>query len=195
MKVAIISDIHENVLNLTLFLKEIENHDIKKIIFLGDFINNGIAKMLAACEVPVYAIWGNNDGDRVAITKTSFTKGSNLEVGFDTFDMIEIENRKIFITHYPMLARPMAKSGDFDAVFYGHDHIYNIDQINDCLIVDPGEISAHKTNVATFAIYDSETNKAEIIKIKGTISVQAKDEKTFKEKSWIEFSESKTHKY
>lgn len=46
MKVAIISDIHENFHNLVKFFKEIENHDIKKIIVLGDLMNNGIAKML-----------------------------------------------------------------------------------------------------------------------------------------------------
>jgi predicted phosphodiesterase len=57
MKLAIISDIHENFHNLTLFFKELENLDIDKILFLGDFINNGIAKILANSPIPVYAIW------------------------------------------------------------------------------------------------------------------------------------------
>jgi predicted phosphodiesterase len=82
MKLAIISDIHENFHNLTLFFKTIEKSNIyiHKILFLGDFINNGIAKILASSPIPVYAIWGNNDGDKVAITKTALSSGSNLEV-------------------------------------------------------------------------------------------------------------------
>ena len=137
MKVAIISDIHENFHNLTLFLEKIQEEKFEKIICLGDFMNNGIAQLLAHCGTPVYAIWGNNDGDKVAITKTALSEGSSLEMGFDTFDSIELDGRKIFLTHYPMLAKPMAKSGDFDAVFYGHNHKFNIEYINDCLVVNP----------------------------------------------------------
>ncbi|MDR0369788.1 MAG: metallophosphatase family protein [Candidatus Peribacteria bacterium] len=61
MKIAIISDIHENFHNLTLFFKELKKFDIYMIFFLGDFINNGIAKILASSQIPVYAIRGNND--------------------------------------------------------------------------------------------------------------------------------------
>lgn len=195
MKIAIISDIHENFHNLGLFLNDVKKYDIKKIIFLGDFMNNWIAKLLAASEIPVYAVWGNNDGDKVAITKTALSQWSNLEVWFDTFDIIEIENRKIFLTHYPMLAKPMAKSWDFDAVFYWHNHLYNIDQTNNCIIVNPWEISAHKTSKATFAIYDSETNQAEIITLQWAITLKTEESDEHREKSWFIFSKSKTHQY
>jgi len=74
MKVAIISDIHDNFHNLILVLKKIrEDQDIKRIIFLGDFINNGIAKILAGSDIAVHAIWGNNDGDKSILTKTSLS--------------------------------------------------------------------------------------------------------------------------
>lgn len=195
MKIAIISDIHENFHNLVLFLNDVKKYDIKKIIFLGDFMNNWIAKLLAASEIPVYAVWGNNDGDKVAITKTALSQWSNLEVWFDTFDIIEIENRKIFLTHYPMLAKPMAKSWDFDAVFYWHNHLYNIDQTNNCIIVNPWEISAHKTSKATFAIYDLETNQAEIITLQWAITLKTEESDEHREKSWFIFSKSKTHQY
>jgi len=195
MKIAIISDIHENFHNIVLFLKQVQKFDVKKIIFLGDFINNGIAKILANSDIPVIAIWGNNDGDKIAITKTSLSRQSNMTVGFDTYDFLEIDNRKIFITHYPLLAKPMAKSGEFDAVFYGHNHKKNMDKINNCIIVNPGEISAHRTGNATFAIYDTKTNNAEIIEIKETISTKTKEAIEHLEKMKFSFSKSKTHKH
>ena len=195
MKIAVISDIHENFHNLVLFLEEVRKYDVQKIIFLGDFMNNGIAKLLANANIPVVSIWGNNDGDKVAITKTAMSEKSNLTVGFDTFDFLEIDNRKIFVTHYPLLAKPMAKSGDFDAVFYGHDHIKNLDKIGDCLIVNPGEISAHKTGKASFAVYDTKTNSAELIELKESISTKTNDVDESLSKTKFKFSSSKTHKY
>lgn len=195
MKIAVISDIHENFHNLILFLNEVKKYNVKHIIFLGDFMNNGIAKVLASSQIPVVSIWGNNDGDKVAITKTALAKGSNLTVGFDTFDFLEFDNRKIFITHYPLLTKPMAKSGEYDAVFYGHDHKKNIDKIGDCIIVNPGEISAHKTGVASFAVYDTKTNSVEIIDIKETVTTRTKEAIDYLENSDFKFGRSKTHKY
>ena len=158
-------------------------------------MNNWIAKILASSSVPVYAIWWNNDWDKVAITKTALSKWSNMEVWFDTFDSIEIDGKKVFITHYPMLAKPMAKSWDFDAVFYWHDHAFNIDKINNCIIVNPWEISAHKTSKATFAIYDSETNQAEIITLNGAISLKTQNLDNYIKEKWVDFSKSRAHQY
>ncbi|MBS3123708.1 metallophosphoesterase [Candidatus Woesearchaeota archaeon] len=195
MKIAVISDIHENFHNLILFFKEIKKHNVKQIIFLGDFMNNGIAQVLASSPIPVISIWGNNDGDKVAITKTALAKGSNLTVGFDTFDFLEVDGRKLFLTHYPLLAKPMAKSGEYDAVFYGHDHKKNIDKIGNCLIVNPGEISAHKTGIASFAIYDTKTNTAEIVDITETVTTRTTEAVNFLENSKFRFTKSKTHNY
>lgn len=195
MKIAIISDIHDNSHNLISFFEQIKGKNIKQIIFLGDFMNNGVAKMLASFSIPVFAIWGNNDGEKVAITKTSLSDGSNLTVGFDTFDILEFDSRKIFLTHYPTLAKPMAKSGEFDAVFYGHDHKKNIDQFGNCLVVNPGEISAHKTAEATYAIYDTDTNTAELFVIEGSISVRTDKVQQYKKNIGFEYSKSKGHQY
>ena len=195
MLVAVISDIHENFHNLMLALEEIEKLNVNKIICLGDFINNGIAKVLAGSKIPVFAIWGNNDGDKAAITKTSMSKNSNLEMGFDTYDFLELDNRKLFLTHYPLLVKPMAKSGEYDAVFYGHDHKHHLEKIGRCFILNPGEISAHKTGEASFAIYDTQDNSAKIIIIKHAITTRTKQSEDYLTAVNIKFNSSKTHQY
>lgn len=195
MKIAIFSDVHENFHNLVLAIEKSQELWVEKIIFLWDFINNWIAKIMASSPIPIFAIWWNNDWDKVAITKTSLWKDSNLEVWFDTFDIIEIDNRKIFLTHYPMLAKPMAKSWDFDAVFYGHDHKHNIDKINNCIVVNPWELSAHKFWEASFSLYDTNTNSAEILFLDWHISFKTNKADEYRENSWIKFSASKTHQY
>jgi uncharacterized protein len=195
MKIAVISDIHDNINNLILVLKEIEINNAEYLICLGDLVNNGIARTLASLKIPAFTIWGNNDGSKVGITKTSLAKGSNLTVGFATFDMIELDGRKLFLTHYPMLAKPMAKSNDFDAVFFGHNHIKNIEKINNCLVVNPGEICAERTGICSYAIYDTKTNTAEIFEVKNSISVSTDIVKDYKEKLRLKFQPSPTHQY
>ncbi|MDD3711575.1 MAG: YfcE family phosphodiesterase [Patescibacteria group bacterium] len=196
MKIAIISDIHDNFHNLVLVLKEIKKReDLERIIFLGDFINNGIVKFLAGFYLPVDAIWGNNDGDKSAITKTSLSPQSNLKIADNVYDFLELDGRKIFITHYPDLAKPMAKSGEFDAVFYGHNHNKNKDFVDNCLVVNPGEISGHKTNKISFAIYDTKANDADIIEIDGGIMVKTEEVEDYLKNLDFEFSKSKGHQY
>ncbi len=173
MNIAIISDIHENFHNLILALQEMDNHNIQQIICLGDLMNSGVAKLLGTQKIPVYMIWGNNDGEKVEITLASKKENSSLTVSTNVYDFLELGGRKIFISHYEDLARPMAKSGDFDAVFYGHTHIQQTEKIKDCWVVNPGEIAAGKTKKATFAIYNTATNIVEIISLKNSISLKS----------------------
>lgn len=195
MKIAIISDIHDNFHNIILALKDIKKRKVNQIIFLGDFINGGIAKVLAESPIPIFAIWGNNDGDKTMITKTSLHEKSNLTVSENIYDFLEFDNRKIFITHYPDLAKPMAKTGIYDAVFYGHNHKKNEDKIGDCLVVNPGEISAHKTGVATFVIYDTKKNNVDFIELKNSVTYKTKVVDEYMKTSTFEFSKSKRHQY
>ena len=161
MKIGIISDIHENFHNLILALKKMKEEKVEQIICLGDLMNDGIAKVLSISATPVFMVWGNNDGDRVVLTKTSSRAGSNLVSSINTYDFLEYDNRKIFVTHFQDLAIPMARSGMFDAIFCGHTHISQIEQVGKCLIVNPGEISAQRTGTASLAIYDTTLHESQ----------------------------------
>ncbi len=172
MKVAILSDAHDNAHNLILALSKSRALGAQRILFLGDFMHGGIAKILAANPLPVNAIRGNNDGSLVEMTKTAHKPGSNLALSSNEHLILTIENRRIFLTHYPDIAHPVAKSGEFEAVFYGHDHKKYQEMIGNCLLLNPGEISAHKTGIATFAIWDTESNTAQIVEIEGSITLK-----------------------
>lgn len=172
MKLAVISDIHENFHNLILAIQRIEKEKAGAIICLGDLINAGVAKVLAIQPVPVYMIWGNNDGEKTDIVRTAFRENSTLKVSLNVYDFLEIDTRKIFISHYNDLAEPMARSGDFDAVFYGHDHLAAVKEINGTLVVNPGELAAQKTGTASFALYDTKDNSVELIELEDTVSLK-----------------------
>lgn len=173
MKIGIISDIHENFHNLLKALEVCEQREVGKIFCLGDLINQGIAKVLSESKIPVYCLWGNNDGDKVMILKFANARSSSLEMAIKSYAFVEVDGNKGFISHFDDLARPMAKSGEFDFVFYGHTHGKKIERIQDCLVVNPGEISSQLKGEATFALYDTEKHTAEILAIPDPISLRS----------------------
>ncbi len=173
MKVGIISDIHENFHNLVRALEFMEKQGVEQILCLGDLMNAGVAKILAAHSVPTYLIWGNNDGEKVDIVKAAYRENSKLTVSLNTYDFLEIDSRKIFITHYNDLAMPMAESGRYDAVFYGHDHKKSFEYVGRSYVVNPGEIAAQKSGVASLAIYDTKTHHVDLHELEDTISLKS----------------------
>lgn len=79
----------------------------------------------------------------------------------------------------------MAKSGDYDAVFYGHDHIKNMEVVWDCLLLNPWEVSAHKTHTATYAVYDTDSNTAEIHALKNAKNIYSKENQEYRKNLWF----------
>lgn len=172
MKIALLSDIHENFHNLLRAIQQAKEIGVSEILCLGDLINPGIAGVLARCGLPVYTIWGNNDGDRVLIMRAAQAAESQLTLSDKTYDFLERDGRRIFITHYTELARPMAKSGDFDLIGYGHDHQKFYGREGNCHIVNPGEISGHLTGNVTFATYDTADHEVAFITVDDAITLR-----------------------
>lgn len=182
MKVAIISDIHENYHNLFQALERIETQNVERILCLGDLVSPNVAMMLAASKIPVHSVWGNNDGDKVGIVKKSLHSKSRLTMADRMYDQLEVEGRKIFLVHYNDTARQMAESGHYDAVFYGHTHKKSRELVGDCLLVNPGEISALRTGIASYAVYDTVENEVEFFCVEGCVSTKKQeDRKKFEE--------------
>lgn len=173
MKIAIISDIHENFHNLILSFQKMEELQVEYILCLGDLINPGIGKVLATQDIPVFLIWGNNDGDKVEITLAANAENSVMMVSPRTYDFIELGGKKMFLTHYDDLAEPMAKTGLYDAVFFGHNHDQHKSRIGNCWLVNPGEIAASKTKTATMAVYDTTSNQVDIVTLENSIHLKS----------------------
>ena len=58
----------------------------------------------------------------------------------------------------------MAKTGNYDAVFHGHNHDKKTEMIEDTLLANPGELAGVK-NPPSYGIYDTKTNTIEIFSL------------------------------
>jgi len=163
MKVAVLSDIHDNIWNLKKVLKRVKKEKCEAILFCGDYCAPSIVKLIIELKLPTYAVFGNVDGAHYEITKLA----ENLPYFHQFKGMAEIElgGKKIALCHYPKLAQGLTTTGKYDAVFYGHTHKAEQKKIGRTLIANPGEIMGMKGK-CTFGVYDTKTNEFKRIETK-----------------------------
>lgn len=167
MELAILSDIHDHIWNLEKALKQIRERGIEAIIFCGDMCAPFTAGILGTSQIPIYACLGNNDEDQIALSKKGGDKFTWTSLA-DEHGVINIDGREIAFCHYPKLGELLAKSEKNDAVFYGHTHNSQNTTYGKTLLVNPGAVCGIQkgaSGIASFAIYSSQTNTAEIIEI------------------------------
>lgn len=160
MKFAIISDSHDNWPNLIKAIDYIKKQNITTMIHCGDISSGKVLEETAKrFGGTIHAITGNVS----AALDTLKEKTADLDVTMhDETGVVEIGGKKIAFNHYPEEAAKLAETGDYDLVFYGHTHKPWDEMVGDCRLLNPGTV-AGLFQKATFAIYDTETGKAELI--------------------------------
>jgi putative phosphoesterase len=158
MKLGIISDTHDNVWRLEEAFQYLKG--VEEILHCGDLISpfmvHRLGKGLAG--IPVHLVWGNNDGDRRAVSAATALY-PEIQI-YGEFAEIELEGLRIAIIHYPEIARGLAKGESYDLVCYGHDHTAHQETIGNTLLLNPGEVMGLK-GTASLVIYDTKTKIAE----------------------------------
>lgn len=161
MKLGIISDTHDN---LPLFRKAIEffnKENVGVIFHAGDFVSPFTARVFEGFNGKFVGVFGNNDGDKLALKK--FYK----DIGeiYEDFFIDKIDGKRIFMTHKEKLIDFLAKSEEFDVIIYGHTHKKEIRKIGKTLIINPGECGAWLTGKSTIVLLDLKTLEVKIIEI------------------------------
>lgn len=168
MNIAVLSDIHDHIWKLEKVLKQIKERGVESIIFCGDMCAPFTAGILGSAKLPTYACLGNVDEDHIKMKERGGDKIIWTPLA-DEHGYIELEEKKIAYCHYPKLAELLAKSGEFDAVFHGHTHDAKNEKVDKTILVNPGAVCGIQggiQGVASYAIYDTQTNSAEIIEVK-----------------------------
>jgi len=161
MKIAVLSDIHDNIWNLEKVLESLKNDKVDAIIFCGDFCAPLTFRKLADFSLPLYAVFGNVDGAQKEITDLTFKNYKNVTLEKDLLE-VELGGKKIAVCHNNRFAEGLAKTGKYDAVFHGHTHTSRIEKIGKTLLANPGEVHSGISGKCTFGIYDTIKNEIEI---------------------------------
>lgn len=163
MKICIVSDSHDRADALAAAVETAQAQGAQAVIHCGDIIGANTLRGLQRFGLPVHAVHGNNLGDFMALTRLAAQPDSVLRYYGDHAD-IELAGKRIFVTHYPHIARGMACTGDYDLVCCGHSHEALIEPVDNVrggrtLMVNPGTIAGIGGAPATYAIGDLRTGE------------------------------------
>src|SRR5438270_2824820 len=158
MRLAILSDIHDNLWNLAAAVAAVQEADA--LICCGDLCSPFVIDELAKFPRDVHIVFGNNDADLYRITAKAL-KTPNVKVHGELFQT-SFEKIRFAANHFDYLARPVAKSGDYDVVCFGHNHEFEISSALSCLLINPGPIMGAKFSsgkwedtAPSFVVYDT----------------------------------------
>ncbi len=157
MKLGVMSDSHDNIPNVQRAVSLFNEIGVDLVVHAGDFIAPFAIDPLADLNCSVVGVFGNNDGERVVLAK----KFEAIGEVHPNLASTSLGDTKIAVMHYPELAIPIAKSGEFDIVVYGHTHKIDI-QKEESLLLNPGETGGWTTGKATVAVVEIGTLEATI---------------------------------
>jgi len=161
MKYMILSDIHGSLPRLDKALDFYRNQKCEMLVVLGDILNygprnsipegidaKGIVERLNSMSGEIVAVRGNCDAE-VDQMLLDFPMMS-------TYMLIVDEGRKLLMTHGHVYNRDNMPKGHFDAVFYGHTHLWELTREDDGTVVcNTGSITFPKGGKEpTMAIYE-----------------------------------------
>jgi putative phosphoesterase len=163
MMLGVMSDSHDHLGNISKAVAAFTERRIAALIHGGDlcspFVFRELEKLKGICP-RMYAVFGNNDGDRVLLTE----KGRGFCTFRDGALTLELAGRRIAVMHYPDVAESLYRSGDFDLVIYGHSHQVRVEG-SDRILLNPGSCAGYLAQRATIAAVDLASLEVELIEL------------------------------
>ncbi|EKE20599.1 MAG: phosphodiesterase, MJ0936 family protein [uncultured bacterium] len=183
MKIAIISDVHNNETNLKKVLDYCIKKKIKKIICCGDLASDETLDFMADNFNPpgggeIYYTFGNMDNEQLReFQYVDVYKNVRLFRDFGEMETDDVKPnghgaKRVAFVHYPDKAKRLAESGKYDFVFHGHTHkpwtsivqARRNQYIFSCTVLNPGNV-AGEIYLPTFAVWNTQDDKFELIRI------------------------------
>ena len=151
MKVGIMSDSHDRVDRIESALAAFRERHVEAVIHAGDFVAPFAAKPLAASGLPVYAVYGNCDGERVGLANVLDVQDSPL--------FFELGGKTFCVVHDVFTIEDVDALG-VDVLIHGHSHNQEITQ-GRTLIINPGEAGGWLKGVSRAVVLDTDTMEVE----------------------------------
>ena len=156
MLVGILSDTHDNLPMIRRALAYFEGAGADCLIHAGDFVAPFALKEILKYNGVVYAVFGNNDGERAGLRK--------LLPDLDRKPRrVRLCDRDIVIAHDEENLSDADREGA-NVIVVGHTHQPEV-RAGQPLVINPGEASGWLTGQATVATLDTETLETRIVKL------------------------------
>lgn len=149
MKFLVISDIHDNLVNLEKCINWGREQAITKAICCGDVVNGETLAYLAKEFEIIYLVRGNLE----IYDEAEVKKYSNIKY-LGRLGTFNLDNKTVGLCHEPWYIKNVLKIKPCQLVFYGHTHEPWIENKGGVTMANPGTLGG-VFNKASFAVWDS----------------------------------------
>lgn len=161
MKYLLISDIHGSLPALKKAIVFYKKNKCDMLCIMGDILNygprnglpegldpKGIAELLNEMSDNIVAVRGNCDSevDQMLL---------NFPI-MQTYMLLVDNGKRILLTHGHIYNKENKPKGKFDAIVYGHTHLWELTKNEDTVICNTGSITFPKNgNIPTFGVLEN----------------------------------------
>ncbi len=157
MKLGILSDSHDNLPALARIVERFNAKNVDLVLHAGDFVSPFTAVPLSKLRAPLVGVFGNNDGDRLYLTRR-FEGIGPLHPGYHVF---EIDGLRVVLMHEPKSIDALVTSDAYDLIVYGHTHEVDV-RPGRPAVVNPGEACGWLTGRSTAVLFNTQTMTGEV---------------------------------
>jgi len=173
MLVGIISDTHDNLVGLQKAIHILKEQKIEMLIHCGDWVSPFTLEFfdneMKDLKIPIKSVVGNNPGDLKRTMMSTGKMHNPIEWAKTVMFVFEIDGKKTVVYHGDdrEILSTLIDSQKYDVIFTGHTHAARNEMIGKTLVINPGTTcyacEGEITEKVSVAIYNSKTNKAEVI--------------------------------
>ena len=149
MKIGVVSDTHNNLVNVREIVRLFNEAGVDRVVHTGDITRAKTLDVLAGLDAPLYGVFGNNDVERDDLQASAERHGfvfrePPLELNWHAC--------RIVVVHDPRDLRSLASAHDL--ALHGHTHMARSERKDGKLIFNPGECAGHMKGYNAIGVVD-----------------------------------------
>ncbi|TBR17751.1 metallophosphoesterase [bacterium] len=157
MRIGVLSDTHDNLPKVKKAVSFFNRNKVDFVLHAGDFVAPFVIPYLDKLESKWLGVFGNNDGERKGLSKSSRKKIKEGPL------RIVLAGKKILLVHDKCRINP--KKEKVQVIIFGHTHHPEVVKDGDKLFINPGECGGWLSSISTVGIIDLSSLTAKIHKI------------------------------
>ncbi len=164
MRIGLLSDTHNNTINLTEALKILDRESVRVVIFCGDVVDSALVPLFAALEL--HLVEGNIDHDLEGLRRAVERLGNACTFGLEYTTTIDGKRIAALHGHLTDRLNEVIHGGLHDYVIHGHTHRRRDERIGGTRVINPGALGGLQYEKRSFAILDPATDDLRVIEVK-----------------------------
>ncbi|MCJ7637447.1 MAG: YfcE family phosphodiesterase [Nitrososphaeraceae archaeon] len=172
MRIGVISDSHDDIINVKQAIKIFNEYEVDYVIHAGDYIFPGIVLEFKNLHknIKFVGVFGNNDGEKIGLVKSFITIAGDLK---GDFGELKLDDEIFGIYHGTNedIKSSLIRANYYDVLICGHTHKKDNNIINRTQILNPGSSHRNLQNdelnkKASVIIYYTGIKKYEFIELR-----------------------------